>query len=476
LSLILAALGTRRPQPQTLNAGVADLLASDKPLENAAADALGYADIAAGLSRFLRNPKTLPPLTVAVTGEWGSGKSSLMNLLKADLKKAGFRTVWFNAWHHQKGEQLLASLFANLRVKAIPSWFSRAGWSFRWKLLYRRSLRHAVLLVVLLVLVSASLGYLAKDFSHFRQVIASGHWDKLNVQRLAALSPLLGGLVVGLVALFNAVKGFGLDPAKLMASVSVGGGSKRKPLEPGARYQFAEEFADVTEALEPGRLVIFIDDLDRCSKENVLEVLESVNFLVSSGGCFVVMGMAREWVETCVGLSFKELAEEHNHGPDDKAYRVEFARKYLQKLINIEVPVPKLDAGDSLRLMPDEQVLPETGNRLRAMTSAALGWLVEVRQVLLLLLLLAVGLVLGFGLSQRIGSGLEWVGGKLNGEEATLKVISNNESTKRIVHEKHERHERILLLFVLFVSFVDSIFFYGSDSSWDALSQESPKM
>jgi len=38
-------------------------------------------------------------------------------------------------------------------------------------------------------------------------------------------------------------------------------------------------------------------------------------------------------------------------------------------------------------------------------------------------------------------------------------MISNNESTKRIVHEKHERHERILLLFVLFVSFVDSIFF-----------------
>jgi len=38
-------------------------------------------------------------------------------------------------------------------------------------------------------------------------------------------------------------------------------------------------------------------------------------------------------------------------------------------------------------------------------------------------------------------------------------VIYNNESTKRIVHERHEKHERILLLFVLFVSFVDSVFF-----------------
>ena len=45
--------------------------------------------------------------------------------------------------------------------------------------------------------------------------------------------------------------------------------------------------------------------------------------------------------------------------------------------------------------------------------------------------------------------------------DGCVKVISNNEPTKRIVHE---RHERILLLFVLFVSFVDSIFACGSDS------------
>ncbi len=425
LSLILAAIGTRRPQAQILTAGIADVLASDSPLDNPAADALGYADIAAGLSRFLRNPKTLPPLTVAVTGEWGSGKSSLMNLLKADLRRAGFRTVWFNAWHHQKGEQLLASLFANLRTQAIPPWFSRSGWAFRWKLLILRSFRHAILFAVLLLLISASLGYLAVDFQHCRQLIAAGDWAKLNKDNLAALSPLLGGLFVvltGLVALFNAVKGFGLDPAKLMATVSAGG-SKLKPVEPGARYQFAEEFADVTEALAPGRLVIFIDDLDRCSKENVLEVLESVNFLVSSGGCFVVLGMSREWVETCVGLNFKELAEEHNHGPDDKAYRVEFARKYLQKLINIEVPVPKLNTEVSLRLMPDEQAWPETGNRLKAMVAEALAWLGEARHVLMIGLLLAGGLGIGQWLAPQIGDEFDWLGGKLNSAAAKPKPV-----------------------------------------------------
>ena len=75
-----------------------------------------------GLSRFLRNENTIPPLTVAVTGPWGTGKSSLMNLAKADLEEYGFRPVWFNAWHHQKEEHLLASLLQNIKLQAIPSW------------------------------------------------------------------------------------------------------------------------------------------------------------------------------------------------------------------------------------------------------------------------------------------------------------------------------------------------------------------
>ena len=63
----------------------------------------------------------MPPLTIAVTGEWGSGKSSLMNLLRVDLRRYGFRPVWFNAWHHQKEENLLASLLEMVRSQADPS-------------------------------------------------------------------------------------------------------------------------------------------------------------------------------------------------------------------------------------------------------------------------------------------------------------------------------------------------------------------
>jgi predicted KAP-like P-loop ATPase len=87
---------------------VAELLVSDRPLQAGEPDPLEFNAVAFGLSRFLRNENTQPPLTIAITGEWGTGKSSLMNLLQADLKRYGFRPVWFNAWYHQKS----ASAFA----------------------------------------------------------------------------------------------------------------------------------------------------------------------------------------------------------------------------------------------------------------------------------------------------------------------------------------------------------------------------
>jgi len=418
LAVILASLGTRKPQEGQKEVSVADMLASDRPLQSGDADPLNYADIAAGVSRFLRNPKTLPPLTVAVTGEWGSGKSSLMNLLREDLRRAGFTTVWFNAWHHQKGEQLLASLFANIRAQAIPPWLSRSGLEFRWNLLRLRSLRHSLLLIMLLMLFSGSLAYLYADFGHFKQLLAAERWSqlKINTDSLKAMLPLFGGfgvLVTALISFFTAINGFGLDPAKLIATVS-SGVAQRKPIEPGARYEFAKEFADVAKALAPGRLVVFIDDLDRCSKENVLEVLECVNFLVSSGDCFIILGMAREWVETCVGLGFKELAEEHNYGADEKIHRVEFARKYLQKLINIEVPLPKMDAGGSLRLLPDEKAWQEPGNRLASWWEGAWSRLWQYRHALLLLGFVAFGAGWGRWLAPQIGQDLDWVSVKIN--------------------------------------------------------------
>lgn len=354
---------------------VADVLVSDRPLDSPAGDVLSFNAIALGLSRFLRNENTLPPLTIAVVGEWGTGKSSLMSLLRADLRSYKFRPVWFNAWHHQKEEHMLASLLENVKLQAVPRWWTTRGIIFRARLLRIRGWRHWVPLMLLLFVIYVLLLYHFRqpgtdnDFAGLFQVLSGSFSGSTanQVSHLVALVPLLAGVVTFVGAVWRGITAFGVKPASLLAGVSSGVSIRNLEAQTSFRQKFALEFSDVTRALGQRSLLIFIDDLDRCRPENVLETLEAVNFLTTSGDCFVVIGMAREYVERCVGRAFKDIAEEmiDNVGakavpgePEDQAKetrakekRIEFARQYLAKLINIEVAVPTAKTEQSLKLL-----------------------------------------------------------------------------------------------------------------------------
>ena len=70
----------------------------DMPISGAEDESLGLKDYANVLSRFVRECDT--PITVALQGDWGSGKTSLMNLIKEQLDSPDFATVWFNTWQY----------------------------------------------------------------------------------------------------------------------------------------------------------------------------------------------------------------------------------------------------------------------------------------------------------------------------------------------------------------------------------------
>lgn len=63
-------------------------------------DQLGIDKYKKGLKRFLMSAQT--PLTVAIQGEWGSGKTTLMNFLRQELctDKEGYYGVWINTWEY----------------------------------------------------------------------------------------------------------------------------------------------------------------------------------------------------------------------------------------------------------------------------------------------------------------------------------------------------------------------------------------
>ena len=72
----------------------------DKPKESSQGDLLEIERYTNGLIKFISTSAT--PITIGVQGEWGSGKTSLLNTIKAELcdkNSAEYYAIWLNTWN-----------------------------------------------------------------------------------------------------------------------------------------------------------------------------------------------------------------------------------------------------------------------------------------------------------------------------------------------------------------------------------------
>jgi len=111
------------------------------------------------------------------------------------------------------------------------------------------------------------------------------------------------------------------------------------------RVRFAKQFQEVTDALEPeSKLIIFIDDIDRCSEDVVAQTLQACNYLVTSGRCIIILGMDAAYVRACVRRTYgdllKDVADEKQR--DGIVQTTDFASNYLEKLVNIRITLPRV--------------------------------------------------------------------------------------------------------------------------------------
>jgi formylglycine-generating enzyme required for sulfatase activity len=109
--------------------------------------------------------------------------------------------------------------------------------------------------------------------------------------------------------------------------------------------QFEHAFGEALELAEVERLVVFVDDLDRCLPEKAIEVLEAIKLFLEVKGAVFVLGMDREVVERGVQARYREWFG--LRGPEGERLELPIrGDAYLQKMVQIPFHLPPLTVDD----------------------------------------------------------------------------------------------------------------------------------
>jgi KAP family P-loop domain len=221
-----------------------------------------YADALAQIVAF-----SPPQFAVGIFGDWGSGKTTLMRAIEARIARYPdtMLPVRFNAWRYEREEHLVVPLLDNLR-EALLEW--------RKKRRGDQSARERA-------------GQAASKFGRASRALARGLSFKAGVPGVEAT-----------LALDKVVPA----PGPRAGPASFYHAAFRDMRE--ATETFAEKSGEAPESAKR-RIVVFVDDLDRCLPANALQVLESMKLFFDFAGFVFVVGLDRTVIEKAIEAKYE---------------------------------------------------------------------------------------------------------------------------------------------------------------------------
>jgi predicted KAP-like P-loop ATPase len=273
------------PQPSV------GLLYSDHPIRAFDEDELGIREFVERLTRPLLHWPTRESLVIGLYAPWGSGKTSILNLLEVVFENAEFRNraivTRFNPWLYSDSETLLRAFFNTLNHATHTTPLLTAT--------RKKSLKTAL---------EAISRFAVPVFAPATQILAGG---------VDLLTP-------GSSALMHA----------LTAALSEGEGefdaNKRKA---------AAALASLGTRSRPARLIVLIDDLDRAESREVLAMLKVVRLIADLPNVTYVLATDYYRITKLISRSGEGLS-----GSD-----------YLEKIIQIGIQLPPISSAKVRQLL-----------------------------------------------------------------------------------------------------------------------------
>lgn len=273
-------------------------------------DLLDFLHLKDSVLSIVRNDSLLPT-TIGVFGDWGSGKSSLLQMVTDDLEADGkILCLSFNGWLFDGYEDAKSALMGTILHEIRQ----------------RRKLGAKAQ-----ELVASLLGRIDK-------MKAAGMAFKHGLA-FAVGGPAALGLTVGVDFLANvrdlAAKAKDFDMGKLeeiLKDAWPADAELRKGI-----LEFRTDFDKLLMETDIGKLVVVIDDLDRCNPDTIIETLEAIKLFLFVPRTAFILGADKRLIEYAVRRRFPELPGE----------RVEVGRDYLEKLVQFPVTVPPLDRAET---------------------------------------------------------------------------------------------------------------------------------
>ncbi|MCC5904761.1 MAG: hypothetical protein JJU13_01020 [Balneolaceae bacterium] len=294
--------------PSSLGSGMSDT------------DLLGRQNLVNSLAAMIASPGQDTPFTIGLLGDWGSGKSNVMHLLRMALgeraDKDRFYFADFNAWEYEHTDNMAAGVAQEVLKGFLERKSTWQKFIIKWKFGKQEngvflpfiffSVFVVAVLSLIMIFISDSQGWIAAF--GVSSVLIAGFIKQI----FTILEHPLTSKVNNYLKLPSYAVHLGTIPMlkkhlKILSDIIIPPGDDN-----------------------PNRLIVFVDDLDRCEPQAISKTLDAIRLVMDIENVVVIIGIDHR-------IAFRAVEKQYVDLADDERTSADIARDYLGKIIQLPV-------------------------------------------------------------------------------------------------------------------------------------------